>query len=1207
MRTPFMKHATFGWLRASALRPVLMTLLLGSLAACGQQLVQFQDGDADAAANDADASADIDLGVVPSVLATVPTDGSGNVALQQPLSATFSVAMDPTSLADAFVVRQGTTILAGSVSVVGAKATFVPTDPLPIDAVCTATITDQAKSAAGRPMAAAYQWSFSTTATLDVTAPKLSSTAPAHQESNVALAGTVRATFSEAMDPLTLTAVTFLLKRGSAAVAGSVSFDVDNNIAVFTPDAAFEAGTTYTAQITASATDLAGNPLEGGLVPSTWTFTTAFAPVIAPKVTSVSPVHGTISVATNAKITATFDEAMDAASLLAPGAFSVTEGFGAPIAGAVSYDVGSKTATFTPTVDLPHNATISATIGVDVTNLAGVGLVGPYDWQFATHAAPDTTAPLVVFTSPAHGDAAVAFNKVVVATFSEAMNPSSIDGTKVTLAGPGGAIAVVVTYAPASFAVTVAPLQPLKPNTLYTLAILAAGGVQDLAGNTLAVAFSADFTTAATPDTVKPKVSSTNPMALAQGVATGQKLSVTFSEAMDPLTMIGPNVVVTSGAGPTAGIVTFDAANNILHFTPSSPLASGATYTCEITAGAKDLAGNPLEQGIIPNPWTFKTASPPQAAPSVTAVAPGNAATGVAINVKVQVTFSTPMNASTLLAIGTISLRDPQGVEVPAKVSYDVASKTATLTPAAILEHQTAYTATVTTSAKNVAGTSLATPFFWSFTTALTPDTTAPLVTLTAPVAEEQQVAINRKIVATFNEAMNPLTIIAKNVKVIGPLGPIVGLVSYAAGSSAMTFAPAVQLANSATYTVTIAGTDGVTDLAGNAMKNAYSWTFYTAEKPDTEGPQIVVTNPVDGATNVPVDKKVSATFNEPMDPGSMSTLTFKLSNGSNPVEGTVKYDVQSNTVTFSPLNLLKVSTTYTATVGPAAKDLAGNGLAPGVVANGWTFTTAAAPQLGLVIAMGLAEPFAIAATAGVTNTGTTPISHINGDVVLTPDQTCNAVNVDNAGGFGLCGGAAPTINGKVMTNTFPDTTSAVAVKAALNAVFLSITPPAGPPAVGSLDGGALIAGPTTLGGLAGGVLVKNDNWFTPGVYKSNTSILITGDLTLDGQGDSNAQFVFQSASSLTTADGAPSPGAHTRILLINGAKASNVWWQVGSSATMGLYAEFQGNVLAAFDITFKTGATSCGRSMAGAWVGGSGAFVFDSNVISIPGNGCPL
>lgn len=253
---------------------------------------------------------------------------------------------------------------------------------------------------------------------------------------------------------------------------------------------------------------------------------------------------------------------------------------------------------------------------------------------------------------------------------------------------------------------------------------------------------------------------------------------------------------------------------------------------------------------------------------------------------------------------------------------------------------------------------------------------------------------------------------------------------------------------------------------------------------------------------------------------------------------------------------------------------------------------------------LGTAAPFGIAATAGVTNTPTLPNTTINGDVVLDPTLTCNAVaSPGGAGsaGFGLCGGNAPALNGTVyITGDAPT----AGVKADLNTGFLSITPPAGPPAAGSLGGATNLPAGTTLGAASGSALVLNDNLFYPGVYQSITDILITGDLTLDAQGNPNAVFVFQSSNTVKTADGAAGgPGTHTRILLKNGAKASNVWWQVGSSATLGLYSEFNGNILAAFDITMNTGATSCGRLMAGAWVGGSGAFVFDSNVVSVPGN----
>ena len=250
--------------------------------------------------------------------------------------------------------------------------------------------------------------------------------------------------------------------------------------------------------------------------------------------------------------------------------------------------------------------------------------------------------------------------------------------------------------------------------------------------------------------------------------------------------------------------------------------------------------------------------------------------------------------------------------------------------------------------------------------------------------------------------------------------------------------------------------------------------------------------------------------------------------------------------------------------------------------------------------ALGLAASYGIASTAGVTNTPTLPITTINGDVVLAaPTPVCNAVAAPGGAGtagFGLCAGSPPTLNGTVVTPTFPDLTTATNVKAAMNAAFLDITPPAGPPAAGSRGGATNLPAGTTLGAPVGNPLVQNDNWFVPGIYQSLTSILITGDLTLDAQGNSNAVFIFQSSSSIGTAAGA-------RILLVNGARASNVYWQAASSATLGTSSVWQGNILASASITMNTGATSCGRLWAGAWVGGGGAFVFDSNVVSVPGH----
>jgi hypothetical protein len=108
-----------------------------------------------------------------------------------------------------------------------------------------------------------------------------------------------------------------------------------------------------------------------------------------------------------------------------------------------------------------------------------------------------------------------------------------------------------------------------------------------------------------------------------------------------------------------------------------------------------------------------------------------------------------------------------------------------------------------------------------------------------------------------------------------------------------------------------------------------------------------------------------------------------------------------------------------------------------------------------------------------------------------------------------------------------------------------------------------------------------------PGVYTSSSSLGLSGDLTLDAQGDPNAVFVFQAGSTLTV-------GSGSHVLLIGAAQACNVFWQVGSSATVGSSSAFAGNILALTSISLTTGATLSGRALAR-----NGAVALDTNAIT--------
>lgn len=412
-----------------------------------------------------------------------------------------------------------------------------------------------------------------------------------------------------------------------------------------------------------------------------------------------------------------------------------------------------------------------------------------------------------------------------------------------------------------------------------------------------------------------------------------------------------------------------------------------------------------------------------------------------------------------------------------------------------------------------------------------------------------------------------------------GGQDPILGTGVGAGGGAGLTFNPPVGAI-----------------APGAACPASASATIPTVTQSDpTSGNQFVTTstNGVAGG-----GKAVSATFSLAMNPTSINATTFTLApvGGAALIPAAISYNASTRVATLTTSSTLLPGTAYTAVIQGAVKSDAGTSIGCNYA---WNFKTAALAAAGLApINLGLASPFGIAATAGVTNTAATTI---NGNAVLNPTATCNAVAVDNVGGFGLCNGTPPTINGKVITPTYPDTTTANAVVADLKSAFLSITPPAGPPAAGSLGGGTPIAAPTGLGATTGSAMVVGQNLFFPGVYNSITSILVGNDLTLDAQGNPDAVFVFQSSSTVGAAAGAAAPGVHTRILLINGAKASNVWWQAGTSATLDTNAEWQGNILASASVTMKTGATSCGRLLGGAFT--AGAFVFDKNVVSVPGN----
>ena len=479
--------------------------------------------------------------------------------------------------------------------------------------------------------------------------------------------------------------------------------------------------------------------------------------------------------------------------------------------------------------------------------------------------------------------------------------------------------------------------------------------------------------------------------------------------------------------------------------------------------------------------------------------------------------------------------------------------------------------------------------------TATAVDATRPTVTITVPADGATSVATNTKITATFSKDMNPSTLSTSFTVANTTLGgtAVAGTVSYSAAARTATFTPSTPstLPINTLYTATI--TTAATDLAGNALAGTtaalpgasnHVWTFTTGAAADTTAPTVTAINPIDGSTGTCLTKTVNATFSKPMDAATIGTTTFGVTAGGVAVAGTVSYDAASQIASFTPTATagFAASTAFVVTVksgSAGVKDLAGNALAADRV---WGFTTGTQACAGPVN-LGTAASFgAFGGGAGVTNQGVNTV--VNGNLGTTAACTLITGFHDAANVYTQTPLNVGVVNGTIdCAPPAPGTatTMAIATQAATDALAawnaLKAMPPGGDPGAGQLGGLVL----------------------PPAVYTSagGTFAITNGDLTLDAQGDANAVWVFQSASSLTVG----LPATPRRVLLINGAKAANVYWQVGSAARIEVGSAMVGTIIAPAGVTISTAGQATQTTLTGRALGLTASVTMVNTTIVAP------
>ncbi len=948
---------------------------------------------------------------------------------------------------------------------------------------------------------------------------------------------------------------------------------------------------------------------------------------LCPVVIETNPVNTATDVSLNQVITVTFNEKMNPSTIT--NASLIIKAVN-PINGTITYS--GNTATFTPSVNLLPNTLYTGRVTTAVKDSTGNALQVDYVWTFTTGV---NLAPFVITTDPENSATNVNLNKIVTATFSVPMDPLSINASSFIISDGTASIIGTVTYN--GTMATFVPLGALIPNTQYKATIT----IQ--AKNSVGTAMSNDYVwTFNTITIAAPTVISTDPANNTTNVSLGKIITATFSEPMNASSINTSSFILNQETTRITGTVTYT--GTTASFTPTSPLLSNTTYTGRITTSAKNLAGVTMEYDYV---WTFSTGT--TLTPTVIATSPVTNATNVVLNKIVTATFSMAMNP---LTINSSSFTLKQGnTIITGVVTYS--GTTASFTPSVALQTNTVYTATISTGAKNLAGTSLANDYAWSFTTALP---IAPTVIATDPTNNATNVPVGKIISATFSMAMNPTTITTASFIVKQGATVIPGTVSYS-GITA-TFIPTNPLASNNIYTATI--TTAVKNAAGTPLSNDYVWAFTTLS---LIPPTVISTDPSNNATGVALNKIVTANFSVPMDPTTINSTTFLIKEGSNLIAGTVAYN--GTTASFTSGSPLKSNTIYTGTITTGVKNVAGTSMVSNYL---WTFTTLT--QIPPIVistdplnnATGVAlnktitadfnipmDPLTINSSsfnlkqgntiipANVTYTGLT--ASLNPDNQLLSNTTYTAtittavksidgiplanifvwsfttkvslsapfVDLKSVARFGIIAGVGVSNNAGFSQIHDLDVGISPGVRSSVTgfppaivvngAIYASddLTPPgtaamltqakADLTAAYNFAKGATVPAPNIVSGDIGGLTLA------PGIYKTTSTLLIqSGDLTLDAQGDPSAIWIFQIGSGFTTIG-----GAGGSVILSGGAQAANVFWQTGSSATIGDGTSFEGNVLALTSITMNSAATARGRMLAinGAVVMTSTNFIY--------------
>jgi large repetitive protein len=917
------------------------------------------------------------------------------------------------------------------------------------------TVTPGVQDLAGNPLGTIYTSSFTTGATTDTTGPTVTIFNPAHLSTGVSRQTTITVTFSEPINPISLTSTTF--NMGGAV--GSPVVSSDRRTVTFTPTFPFFANSSVSMS-TSGVEDLTGNTGSGSAF-----FTTAVAAgtIIGNLPTQGSGAANPDTVFSDGLTTTTITTSNISSGnplTLVPngttvgvmpfetnvtftGGGTILDGIQSPADPRVRLLTtfgGRVTFTYrSPNEPLPtNNGGGVNVVSVDAAG-APVALIGSGRLTFvreSTFLPGRNPATLLANGSstgemslivrdrfgnplPAGQQVAVTFEPVFPPTNAASLGGGVINGGAVA---PDSRFKLFTTLSGGLITFTyTAPVQSGNQSTsaavqmaevdgsgMIVTKISTADGANDR--------FTLNGTTGFTGP--QPVALAVSPAHTQSSVGTNAVIEALFSQSLDessvsltPIAGGSATFVVTSGSVTVPGTLSFlpseRGPNTLVRFTPTTPFAASGTFTVAITVGIKNTAGIPL---LGASTATFSTGPDPDTTPpTVTQVMPSSGSTDVATNRLVTVQFSEPINATTVS--GATFAVSSGGSPVSGRVSLGTGpngpNTVATFLPNQLLNSATSYDVALSAAILDTARNPLAS-FGSSFTSGVAVDNFRPSVLSTSPafntnLGAPTNIPLNAMITVQFSEPMNPLTITANSIQVafVSAAGQqnvsVSGSLAVSSDLRTVTFMPTQPLAPSSTHTVTLGS--GITDLAGNTLLPLVGTQFITGVQATDTAPLTVAISPVNVDTNIAINAPVVLQFTRPVAPTTVTNSTVTVTGSGGPISGIVTFEQGNRLVRWKPANLIQFApnTLHAVSVSTGVTDLAGVPMAAGFTSSFTTGTGTDTIVPTLVSAAPANNSIGLSRTTSVSVTMSEPINPAT--VVVG-----NTVILSGPGAIGLSG-----------------------------------------------------------------------------------------------------------------------------------------------------------------------------------------------------------